>query len=78
VVRIYPHRRFLFLQGVPGSFMHSLGQALAARGHGVSRVNFNGGDRLVWPSLPAVDFTGRLDDWPAFLQRLMLDLAPMT
>ena len=56
--------------------MHSLGQTLAARGHGISRVNFNGGDRLVWPSLPAVDFTGRMVDWPAFLQRLMLDLAP--
>jgi capsular polysaccharide export protein len=76
VDRIFPQRRFLFLQGVPGSFMHSLGQALAARGHGVSRVNFNGGDRLVWPSLPSVDFTGRMGDWPAFLQRLMLDLAP--
>ena len=56
--------------------MHRLGQALAARGHGVSRVNFNGGDRLVWPSLPAIDFTGRIGDWPAFLQRLMFDLAP--
>jgi capsular polysaccharide export protein len=76
VVRIYPHRRFLFLQGVPGSFMHSLGQALAARGHGVTRVNFNGGDRLAWPSLPAVDFTGRMGEWPAFLQRLVFDFAP--
>jgi capsular polysaccharide export protein len=56
--------------------MHSLGQALTARGHGVSRVNFNGGDRLFWPSLAAIDFTGRLGDWPAFLQRLLLDLAP--
>jgi capsular polysaccharide export protein len=76
VVRIFPRRRFLFLQGVPGSFMHSLGQALTARGHGVSRVNFNGGDRLVWPSLPAVDFTGRMGEWPAFLQRLVFGLAP--
>jgi capsular polysaccharide export protein len=73
---MFPHRRFLFLQGVPGSFMHTLGQALAARGHGVSRVNFNRGDRLVWPSLPAVNFTGRAGEWPAFLQRLLLDLAP--
>jgi capsular polysaccharide export protein len=76
VVRIFPHRRFLFLQGVPGCFMHSLGQALAARGHGVSRVNFNGGDRLDWPSLASVDFTGRMSEWPAFLQRLIFDLAP--
>ena len=76
VVRIFPHRRFLFLQGVPGSFMHTLGRALAARGHGISRVNFNGGDRLDWPSLPSINFTGRMSEWPAFLQRLILDLAP--
>ncbi|HEX2942275.1 MAG TPA: capsular biosynthesis protein [Rhodopila sp.] len=76
VVRLFPHRRFLFLQGVPGGFMHALGQALAARGHGVLRVNFNGGDRLAWPSLPAVDFRGRIAAWPAFLQRLLLDHAP--
>ena len=66
----------LFLQGVPGAFMHSLGKALAARGHGVLRVNFNGGDRAAWPSLRSIDFTGRASDWPAFLQRLMLDFAP--
>ena len=76
VVRMFPHRRFLFLQGVPGSFMHRLGQALSARGHGVSRVNFNGGDRLAWPSLPAIDFTGRMSEWPAFLQRLVFDQSP--
>ena len=76
VVRAFPRRRFLFLQGVPGSFMHTLGQALAARGHGVSRVNFNGGDRFAWPSLPATDFTGQAAEFPAFLQRLMLDIVP--
>ena len=56
--------------------MHALGQALTARGHGVSRVNFNGGDRMAWPSLRSVDFTGRMSEWPAFLQRLMFDLEP--
>ncbi|MDR3532639.1 MAG: capsular biosynthesis protein [Rhodopila sp.] len=76
VVRLFPHRRFLFLQGVPGAFMHTLGQALTQRGHGVMRVNFNGGDRLVWPTLPAIDFTGRMSEWPAFLQRLMFAFAP--
>jgi capsular polysaccharide export protein len=76
VIRLFPHRRFLFLQGVPGSFMHTLGQALTERGHGVLRVNFNGGDRLVWPSLPATRFTGRMNEWPAFLQRLLLDFNP--
>ena len=56
--------------------MHRLGQALTERGHGVLRVNFNGGDRLGWRSLPATDFTGRISEWPAFLQRLMFDFAP--
>ena len=76
VIRAFPQRRFLFLQGVPGPFMHELGKALHGRGHGVLRVNFNGGDRLTWPSLPATDFTGRLTEWPVFLQRLLLDFTP--
>lgn len=71
VIRLFPPRRFLFLQGVPGPFMHGLGSALAGRGHGVMRVNFNGGDRLAWPNLPAVDFTGELAAWPDFLRRLL-------
>lgn len=76
VVRAFPRRRFLFLQSVPGPFMHQLGRALAARGHGVSRVNFNGGDKLDWPALPSIDFTQRPADWPAFLQRRLLEDAP--
>jgi capsular polysaccharide export protein len=76
VIRGFPPRRFLFLQGVPGPFMHELGRALAGCGHGVLRVNFNGGDRLVWPSLPAMDFRGRAAEWPAFLQRLLFDFSP--
>jgi capsular polysaccharide export protein len=56
--------------------MHQLGQALAARGHSVLRVNFNGGDRLAWTSLPFTNFTGRMGEWPAFLQRLIFDFAP--
>lgn len=76
VIHGFPPRRFLFLQGVPGAFMHTLGLALTARGHAVLRVNFNGGDRLAWPALPATDFRGRTPEWPAFLQRLMFDFGP--
>jgi capsular polysaccharide export protein len=76
VVRLFPLRRFLFLQGVPGRFMHDLGLALTQRGHWVHRVNFNGGDRLAWPSLPATDFCGCITEWPVFLQRLMLEFTP--
>lgn len=71
VVRLFPPRRYLFLQGVPGPFMHTLGTALHERGHAVLRVNFNGGDRQAWPRLPAVDFSGELGAWPAFLHRLV-------
>jgi capsular polysaccharide export protein len=56
--------------------MHQLGLALTSRGHGVMRVNFNGGDRVAWPSLPAVDFAGQVTDWLPFLQRIMQDFAP--
>ncbi len=76
VVRLFPPRRFLFLQGVPGAFMHSLALALSQRGHAVTRVNFNGGDRMAWPSLPAIDFTRDAADWPAFLARLLRVFQP--
>jgi capsular polysaccharide export protein len=60
-------RSFLFLQGPPGPFFARLGDALAALGHGVHRINFNGGDRRSWPS-GAADFRGSLDDWPRFFE----------
>jgi capsular polysaccharide export protein len=46
-------RRFLFLQGPPGPFFRLLGAALATRGHGVLRVNLNGGDAHDWPPAQA-------------------------
>jgi capsular polysaccharide export protein len=67
VTPLFPRRRFLFLQGVPGPFLHGLGEALAAGGHAVSRINFNGGDRQAWPHLPSVDYRGDLLGWPGFL-----------
>lgn len=69
------HRRreFLFLQGLAGPFFQRLGAALAAGGHGVHRVNFNGGDWLAWRRPGAVSFRGRAADWPAALERLLLE-----
>ena len=67
-----PRRRgFLFLQGLASRFFERLGACLAERGHLVRRVNFNGGDRAFWRLPGAVDFTGRSEEWPDFLDDLL-------
>ena len=68
-------RGFLFLQGLASRFFERLGQALLARGHRVHRVNFNGGDRKFWRLPGAVDFGAREQEWPGFLERLIVDKA---
>jgi capsular polysaccharide export protein len=64
-------RSFLFLQGLATHFFVRLGDALAARGHAVHRVNFNAGDRLFWRRPNATDYTGAPEDWPAALAALV-------
>jgi capsular polysaccharide export protein len=64
-------RRILFLQGLASAFFTRLGAALEARGHQIYRVNFNGGDRLLWRLPGAIDFRGTVEDWPAFLTDLL-------
>lgn len=66
-----PRRCFLFLQGPASAFFARLGEALASRGHGVLRVNFNAGDRLFWPHPGALDFAGRPQDWPEVLEHIL-------
>ncbi len=66
-------RSFLFLQGLPTRFFERLGAALAARGHAVHRVNFNGGDRVFWRLPNSIDFRGHEYEWPEFLDRLVSD-----
>jgi capsular polysaccharide export protein len=68
-------RSFLFLQSMPTRFFARLGAALAARGHGVHRVNFNGGDRAFWNLPNGVDFRGHEHDWPQFLDVLARERA---
>ena len=63
---------FLFLQGPHGPFFYLLGQALAAGGHGIFRINLNGGDRRDWPGT-ATDFIGKPEDWPLFFDRYVLE-----
>jgi len=64
-------REVLFLQGPPGAFFRDLAKALRARGHGVHRVNFNGGDRFDWRG-PACDYRGGPGGWAGFLARLLI------
>jgi capsular polysaccharide export protein len=64
-------RSFLFLQGLAGPFFSKLGQALAAAGHDVHRVNFNGGDKIYWKGRNATDYRGTLRHWPEFLGRVI-------
>ena len=68
-------RAFLFLQGMATRFFDRLGRALAERGHAVYRVNFNAGDRTFWSLPGAIDFCGRPQEWPDFLDRLIVDNA---
>jgi capsular polysaccharide export protein len=64
-------KEFLFLQGLAGPFFSRLGEALAAAGNGVHRVNFNGGDKLYWRVPGAIDYRGSLDKWPRFLAKIL-------
>jgi capsular polysaccharide export protein len=55
------------------TFFLRLGKALAARGHVVRRINFNGGDRLLWALPGAVDYRGDHTGWPDFLADRLAD-----
>jgi capsular polysaccharide export protein len=64
-------REFLFLQGLAGPFFSLLGERLASHGHGVQRVNFNGGDKLYWSLPNSFDYRGGLAKWPGYLAKLI-------
>jgi capsular polysaccharide export protein len=57
-------RAFVFLQGLATPFFARLGGVLRARGHAVTRVNFNGGDAAFWPGPDAIAYRERPQDWP--------------
>ena len=63
-------RAFVFLQGPPGPLFRRLGEALAAQGHPVHRINLSGGDHYDWPD-SAIDFRGRFSDWPVFFDSFL-------
>ena len=72
--RFKPHltdRVVLFLQGPPTPFWVELGDAVAARGARVLRVNLNAADALFWPRRGALNYRGSLKRWRRWLADLV-------
>ena len=61
-------KRVLLLQGPMGTFFNRVARWLTDHDIEVSKINFNGGDWLFHRHLNATDFTGKLEDFPAFLE----------
>ncbi|MBS1063287.1 capsule biosynthesis protein [Gluconobacter wancherniae] len=66
-------RNILLLQGLMGPFFRLIGRELRRRGYGVWKVNFNGGDRLFWRLPGGIDFTGRANEWPDTLAKIIVE-----
>lgn len=67
-------RRFLFLQGPHGPFLHRLAKMLRAAGTQVWRVGFNAGDRAFWFGAPGyIPFHGRPDTWPNTFRAILAE-----
>jgi len=66
-------RNVLLLQGPMGPFFQRLARDLSYVGAKVVKVNFNGGDWLFYRD-HHVMFTGQLEEWPGFLERLLEEL----
>lgn len=67
-------RRILLLQGPVGPFFARLSQDLIAAGAYCFKINLNGGDWL-FSQRRAYNFRGRPQDWPAYLEELIDNLA---
>jgi len=61
------------LQGPPGPFFWQLGQRMQELGAAVHRINFNGGDRIDWPGEGSVDYIGKPEGWPRFIDHFLRD-----
>jgi len=66
-------RHFLFLQGMPCDFFKVVGDTLEQHGHRVSRINLCFYDWLFWHDRRALNYRGRRQGWPDFLQRFLAD-----
>jgi capsular polysaccharide export protein len=66
-------RRFLFLQGPVSPYFAEVAAGLRRLGHHVFRVNLNRGDRMFWRGPLGFDFTGRPEDWAAWIDAFMAE-----
>jgi capsular polysaccharide export protein len=58
---------FVFLQGMPCNFFSRIARELSRRGHRASGITLCPGDRIFWRGPESVPFTGKIEDWPAFI-----------
>ncbi len=65
----------LLLQGPVGPFFRRLAADLERQGVRVYKVNFNGGDAFFYRRRGTFHFTGELQEWPDYLEHLLVDLA---
>ena len=66
-------RDVLLLQGPIGPFFSRFSKELNGRGFVVHKVNLNGGDKLFYRQPGAIDYSGELKHWDAFLERLVVN-----
>ena len=63
-------RYFLLLQGPQSHFFRHLSKALVKEGARVDKVNFCGGDLMLWGlNRKALNYTGTLYEWPEWIGR---------
>ncbi len=66
-------RDVLLLQGPIGPFFNRFANELEGRDFVVHKVNLNGGDKFFYRRSGAVDYTGELEHWGAFLERFIIN-----
>lgn len=64
-------RVFLFLQGPSSLLFLEIAKRLETHGHVCLRVNLNVGDWIFWQRKSGINYRGRTNTWPTFLERLV-------
>ena len=71
-IRSLAGKHVLLLQGPLGPFFRRLSRDLTQIGARVSKINFNGGDWLYYPT-GSVQYRGSMEEWPAFLAGILTE-----